>query len=115
MPPNLASLIKNIQEFSNARDWKQFHTPKNLSISLVCEAAEVVEIFRWIDRQGDAIDTITRVRLREEIGDVLICLIQLSECLNMDLIECGTEKLKKLSNKYPVSLAKGRSEKYSDL
>lgn len=105
--------IDKVLAFRDARDWKQYHTPKDLAISLSLEAAELLEIFQW-----SGSDTECRERLpemREELADVLMYAILLSDRLGLDLDEIILEKLRRNEEKYPVEKARGRKEKYTEL
>jgi NTP pyrophosphatase (non-canonical NTP hydrolase) len=112
----LEEMIRRIVEFRDARDWEQFHTPKNLAIKLSVEAAELLELFVW--RKDDEMEEVVeakRERLREELGDVLIISLLLAHDLGMDVYDLVMEKLRVDEQKYPVEKFKGRCEKYSEL
>lgn len=114
--PNLSSLLADLRKFNAERDWEQFHSPKNLATALMVEAAELAEIFQWhTQAESRKPDKATRQRLGEEIGDVMIYLINLADKLGIDPLAAAAEKLSLNQQKYPVSLAKGNSLKYSKL
>ena len=114
---DLFQLTNKIIEFRDARDWKQFHTPKNLAAALAIEAAELQEVMLW-KRDGEVRDLLSgegRERLEEEIGDVLIFALLLAQEMGIDPRDAIHRKLEKNATKYPVELSKGRSEKYTAL
>ena len=112
--------IKKIQEklkkFTNERNWEQFHTPKNISMALSVEVAELIEIFQWSNSGGleEIKDENIRKNIEEEIADIFIYLLIFSDKLNIDLNEVILKKIKKNEMKYPVNESYGSSKKYSD-
>ncbi len=107
----MKALLDKVLAFIDARDWRQFHTPRSLAISLSLESAEVLELFQWQDDLPDA----DRQRLKEELADVLIYLLLLGEKTQIDLVQAVEEKLAINAAKYPVEKSKGRATKYTDL
>lgn len=109
-------LTKHIQDFSIARDWKQFHNPKDLALSLVLESTEVLEHFQWKNGEqiGEHVKT-HKEEISEELADVATYLFQLAEDLGIDLAKAIEDKLEKSNIKYPVEKAKGNSKKYTEL
>lgn len=111
----MKELQAKIAKFVKAREWEQFHSPKNLSMALSVETSELVEHFQWLTEEEsynlppDKID-----QVREEIGDVLIYLVELSHALGIDLLEAARTKLEINKGKYPASLVRGRALKYSE-
>lgn len=103
--------MEKVIAFRDERDWKQFHNPKDLAISISLEAAELLELFQW-KREDDKVDI---ERIREELADVLMYSISLADILNLDLDDIILSKLEKNGNKYPVALSKGSAEKYNKL
>ena len=103
------STITLIRDFVSARDWDQFHTPGNLAKSVSIEAAELLECFQWSDEPRN--DDLEHVH--EEIADVLIYSIMLSNKLGFDLDEIILDKLSKNARKYPVEISRGNSKKAS--
>lgn len=103
------STINLIRDFVSARDWDQFHTPGNLAKSVSIEAAELLECFQWSDEPRN--DDLEHVH--EEIADVLIYSIMLSNKLGFDLDEIILDKLSKNARKYPVEISRGNSKKAS--
>jgi len=105
--------LKQILEFEQQRDWKQFHTAKNLAISLVLEAGEALEIFQW-SKDGD-LPAGRQTELGEELADVYYYLLLLAHEANLDIEEEFQKKMKINASKYPVGKSKGNSRKYDRL
>ena len=104
---------EQVIRFRDDRNWKQFHNPKDLAISLVLEAAELLEVFQW---SGDDLTAAGKQdKIREELADVANYCILMADRCNMDLDEIIREKLARNNEKYPVEKAYGRKEKYSEL
>jgi NTP pyrophosphatase (non-canonical NTP hydrolase) len=113
---NLKELLERVRAFNRERDWEQFHSPKNLSTALMIEAGELAEIFQWLTGEESADLPEAKMRkAREEIGDVLIYLVNLANKLGVDPIRAADEKLLKNEKKYPVDKARGSSAKYKEL
>jgi len=113
---DLCRLTKKIIGFREARDWKQFHNPKDLALSLVLEATEVLEHFQW--KNADEVELYSKTNkddIGEELADVLYWVILMSHDLDIDIIEALNNKLKKNAEKYPVSKSKGNHAKYNEL
>lgn len=107
-----------VAEFSERRDWAQFHTPKNLVMALSGEVGELTEIFQWLTpAQSSAIsdDERTRRHVEEEIADVFIYLLRLADVLDIDLEEAVRKKVEANTLKYPEDKSRGRATKYTDL
>ena len=116
MADRLSELRDEIDAFVAERDWAQFHTPKNLAMGVVIEAAELMEHFLWrTDAQSTALDFTRREQIAQEMADVLIYLVRLSRVVDVDLVAAATAKLAQNRVKYPVEKAKGRATKYVDL
>jgi NTP pyrophosphatase (non-canonical NTP hydrolase) len=116
MPDSLAELQDAIDAFVAERDWTQFHAPKNLAMGVAIEAAEIMEHFLWCSgEESSALDEAKRSEVANEIGDVLIYLIELGRSLDIDIIAAARAKLELNREKYPVAKAKGRATKYVDL
>ena len=105
--------IQKILQFRDDRDWKQFHNPKDLAISISLEAAELLEIFQWSGADLDGREKMDRIR--EELADVVNYCVLMADACGLDLDEIVQEKIRKNSEKYPVELAKGSKEKYDRL
>lgn len=113
---DIKSLQKKIRKFVNDRDWMQFHNHKDMAISLVLEATEVLEHFQWksTEEVENRVKT-NKAEIEEEIADVSIYLLELAENLNIDLKKAILKKLKKNTLKYPISKARGSNVKYNEL
>lgn len=105
----LDQLKERIQKFNDDRDWNKFHTPSNLAKSISIEANELLECFQWNDTNFNLDD------VKEELADVMNYCIQMSQVLNLDLVQIINEKMDKTEKKYPVDKAKGVSTKYTKL
>lgn len=104
-------LMKEIKAFVRERDWAQFHSPKNLSMALVSEAAEILKMFRWLNEQDSySLSEEQRRLLADEIGDVLICLTNLSEKFDIDPIEAAYSKLQRTGTGFPGDHVFGRDD-----
>ena len=103
--------IKQILEFRNVRDWKQFHLPKNLAISLALEASEVLELFQWT--KDNQLPKGSEKELKKELADVYYWLLLISHEFGVDLDDALNEKMKENEKKYPKELSKGNSIKYN--
>ena len=113
---NLEEIRLRLAEFARERNWDQFHTPKNLSMALAAEAAELLEIFQWLtDEQSKAIvNNEKEMKLvRQEIADVMIYLVRLSDKLGVDIEKAVLDKITENEKKYPVDLAKDNAIKYN--
>ena len=116
MADRLAELQSAIDAFVAERDWAQFHAPKNLAMGVAIEAAEIMEHFLWCSgEESSALDESKRAEIANEIGDVLIYLVELGRSLDIDVIAAARAKLELNREKYPVAKAKGRATKYVDL
>ena len=113
---SLADLQKTIRKFVDERDWDQFHNPKDLSISLALEAAEVMEHFQWKNTEEmrtHAVDK--KLEVGEELADVFYWVLLLANKLDIDLVSAFTKKMDKNAAKYPINKAKGSHRKYTEL
>lgn len=107
-----------LADFAAERAWEQFHTPKNLAMALSGECAELLEVFQWLTPEQSAeimSDPAGAARVREEMADVFAYLLRLSSVLGVDLEEALAAKIEINRLKYPVRLAKGRADKYTQL
>lgn len=101
MMNDIQALIKVINEFRDERDWRQYHNPKDLAISISIEAAELLEDFQWINNEQALKEN--KENIREEIADVLIYSLMLCSDLGLDVKEIIEEKIVKNGKKYPVN------------
>lgn len=110
------ALKARLKAFVKARDWEQFHSPKNLAMALSVEVAELVEKFQWLtEAQSRTLSRKDRAEVSEELADIYIYLELLSDKLGVDLLAEAKKKLRKNERKYPVKLARGRATKAKDL
>lgn len=113
---DLQELTQKIIEFRDERDWKQFHKPKDLALSVLLEAAELAEHFQWKnDKEIQQYIKKNKAKIADEVADVLNYLILLSESVGVDIMKASYIKLKKNSKKYPIKKSKGRHTKYTEL
>jgi len=116
MSAELESIKQQLRTFAKERDWDQFHSPKNFSMALIVECAELVEHFQWLtDEQSKNLSAETLDEVSLEMADVLIYLIRLADKLDVDLLETVHRKMKLNAEKYPVDKAKGIAVKYNKL
>jgi len=116
MSDSIAELTKLAIAFRDERDWKQFHNPKDMALSLVLEAAEVLELMQW--KNGRDLDehlSRNRQKLAEELSDVMFWVLAMSNDLEIDLGAAFKAKLIANARKYPIDKAKGVSTKYTEL
>ena len=108
----LGELRKCLREFAHQRDWEQFHSPKNLSMALIVEAAELVEHFQWLTpEQSHALPENIRREVELEMADVFIYLLRLADLLGVDLVEAANHKIEINAVKHPVSTVRGGADK----
>ena len=105
--------VDEVLKFRDDRDWKQFHDPKDLAISISLEASELLEIFQWSRDDVYCLDKIDKIK--EELADVMNYCILMADACNLDLDKIITDKIKLNAAKYPVDKAKGTSTKYNEL
>ncbi|HHC71320.1 MAG TPA: nucleotide pyrophosphohydrolase [Thiotrichales bacterium] len=106
----LAELQQALREFAHRRDWEQFHTPKNLVMALIVEAAELVEHFQWLTpEQADRLDEGVREEVRMEMADIFIYLLRLAERLDVDLLAAAEEKMAINEERFPVERVRGKA------
>lgn len=113
---NLEDITKKVIEFRDARDWKQFHNPKDAVISLMLEAAEVAEHFQW--KSAEEMDQYVvehKDAVAEELVDTLYWILLLAHDLNIDLPEAFEKKMAKNALKYPIDKSKGNHKKYTEI
>lgn len=106
-------LEKIVTDFRDERDWKQFHNPKDLALSLTLEASELLEVFQWSAQDLYVTEKIDKVK--EELADVLTYCFLMADATDLDVEEIVLEKLKRNNEKYPVELSKGNKAKYTEL
>tara|TARA_B100000214_G_C23773090_1_gene537708 strand:- start:292 stop:639 length:348 start_codon:yes stop_codon:yes gene_type:complete len=114
MHNSIDELQLKISDFCEKRDWNQFHTPKNLAISISIEAAELLENFQW-SKENVSLNDQQLKQISEEVADVFIYSLRLCQILGIDLVDVSNEKIIKNEVKYPINLVKGKSDKYTNL
>ncbi len=108
---NIKEIQDKLARFAEERDWNQFHSPKNLVMALTSEVGELNELFQWLTEEKS--NNVDNDEVRQEIADIFIYLLRLSDKLDIDIEEAVKEKIEINAKKYPVDLAKGNAIKYS--
>lgn len=112
---DLESVRLRLRKFAEDRDWDQFHSPKNLAMALIVEAAELVEHFQWMtEKQSHSLKEDKLKEVEEELADIQIYLIKLADKLNVDLLSATNKKIEINEKKYPPDKVKGSSKKYTE-
>ena len=112
---DLEKLTLRLRKFADDRDWNQFHSPKNLSMALAGEAGELLEHFQWITEKESANLPENKLHeVGEEIADIFIYLVRISDQLNINLFSAVENKILKNEEKYPAEKVKGSSKKYTE-
>jgi NTP pyrophosphatase (non-canonical NTP hydrolase) len=107
-PDSLEDLRRRLAGFARERDWEQFHSPKNLAMALIAEAAELVEHFQWLtETQSSRLDEDKRAAVRLELADILIYLIRTADRLDIDLIAAAHDKIAINERRFPVAEVRG--------
>lgn len=110
----IEQLQDEVRRFADARAWGKFHTPKNLAMALAVEAAELMEHFQWLTpAESAALPAARKCKVAQEIADVLIYLVRLSDVLGIDALSAAFSKLPANARKYPVARARESAVKYS--
>ncbi|QJR15263.1 nucleotide pyrophosphohydrolase [Usitatibacter palustris] len=116
MSKDLDGLRDQVRAFARARDWEQFHSPKNLAMALSAESGELLEVFQWLtEAESRALTPQARNAAAEEIADVLIYLVRIADQLGIDPIAAAREKMVLNEKKYPADKARGTNKKYTEL
>lgn len=109
------ALRDRLKTFARERDWEQFHSPKNLAMALIVEAAELLEHFQWLTlEQSESLASDKRREVELEMADIFIYLMRLCERLDVDLLKVVNEKIKMNEEKYPADKVRGSAKKYSE-
>jgi len=112
----LQKIAGELEHFAVERDWNQFHSPKNLSMALAVEAAELMQEFQWLtDEESRALAPEKKSKVKEELADVFNYLVRIADKLDIDLIGASHDKIVINGIKYPVDKAKGNAKKYTEL
>lgn len=110
----LEALIQKIRSFNKEREWDRFHSPKNLATALMIETAELTEVFQWLtEGESRELEPMDISRVEDEIGDILIYLLNLSDKLKIDPVRAAIQKIEKNEKRYPVDKAHGNAIKYT--
>jgi NTP pyrophosphatase (non-canonical NTP hydrolase) len=112
MSDPLIEMRDRLRAFAQARDWDQFHTPKNLSMALIAEAAELVEHFQWLTpEQSQSLPAEKLAEIRHELADIFIYLIRTADKLNVDLLQAANEKMRINELRYPAEKVRGSARR----
>ncbi|HOY70952.1 MAG TPA: nucleotide pyrophosphohydrolase [Methylotenera sp.] len=115
MSDSLADLRIRIDQFVAERDWAQFHTPKNLAMAMIVEAAELVEQFQWnTPEESTQLTPEKREAVSHELADTFVYLLRIAEVLNIDLIDAANQKIDLNAKKYPAEKVRGSNAKYTE-
>jgi dCTP diphosphatase len=111
----LDELRERLREFVCERDWEQFHSPKNLAMAMIVEAAELVEHFQWLtEEQSHQLSAEKQVEVEHEIADTFVYLLRLADVLGIDIIAAANAKIDLNAQKYPVEKVRGSNAKYTE-
>lgn len=113
MNDSINTLIDKIVSFRDARNWKQFHNPKDLAISISLEASELLEVFQWSGSDVSASSDKKLMKIKEELADVLIYSLLMGHDLGLDISEIIEQKIDLNNKKYPAEKAYGKADKYT--
>jgi len=114
-PDSLVQLNQKLKQFVEDRDWSQFHSPKNLAMAMIVEAAELVEHFQWSTEDESYHMSPEKLdQVGHEIADTFVYLLRLAQVLNIDLIDVANNKIALNALKYPIEKARGKNNKYTD-
>ena len=109
---SLDELKQRLRQFARERDWEQFHSPKNLSMALIVEAAELVENFQWLTQdQSKKLSPETFRKVEQEMADVFIYLVRMADLLGIDLMDAADRKIALNAKKYPAHEVRGKADK----
>ncbi|MBT67865.1 MAG: nucleotide pyrophosphohydrolase [Thiotrichales bacterium] len=111
---DITKIQNQLQKFASERDWEQFHTPKNLAMALSVEAAELVEIFQWLNPEQSKLPDKRQLELiNSEVADIAMYLLRFCDLLDVNLEDAIQTKIVKNAEKYPINLSKGNAKKYN--
>jgi len=112
---DVKEIQKELARFAEERDWDQFHSPKNLAMALSVECSELLEILQWLtEEQSRNLPQDKLIRVEEEIADIAIYVLRITDKLGIDLAKAVESKFKKNADKYPADLVRGQSKKYDE-
>jgi len=113
--PTLEQLSDEVRAFGEAREWGQYHSPRNLAMALSVEAAELLELYLWCEDAGpQPLRESRKERVADEAADILICLLNFCDKANVDLASAMRSKLKRAAVKYPAERVRGKALKYDE-
>jgi NTP pyrophosphatase (non-canonical NTP hydrolase) len=108
----LADLVQQLRHFARERDWERFHSPKNLAMALAAEAGELLEHFQWLtEAESQGLEAAARAAVTEEIADVLLYLLRLSDQLGIDPLAAAAAKIRRNAQRYPADKVRGKAGK----
>lgn len=112
---SLQALTHQLKAFAEERDWEQFHSPKNLAMALIVEAAELVEHFQWLQQsESENLSPEKHQEVAYEMADILVYLLRLAERLDIDLLDVVQQKMQINADKYPADQVRGSYKKYTE-
>jgi NTP pyrophosphatase (non-canonical NTP hydrolase) len=118
MDVSVSDLRNKVASFAHERDWEKFHKPKDIALAIAVESAELLELFQWKNNkeiQGLLNNPNYRKKIEEEIADIMIYILVLTNTLDTDLVQAVLEKIQKNTDRYPVTKARGNATKYTEL
>jgi len=111
---DLEEIRQHVVKFASERDWDQFHSPKNLTMALSVEVAELMEHFQWLsEEQSRNLDPDTLIKVAKEIADVQVYLVRLADVLKVDILQSVAIKMQENAEKYPADKVRGSAKKYN--
>jgi NTP pyrophosphatase (non-canonical NTP hydrolase) len=112
----IKNITEKIKEFRDERDWMQFHDPKNMAVSIILEASELLEHFQWkTTKEVEEYAKQNKDEIQDEIADIALYLFEMADNLGVNLLDAMKKKLEKNKKKYPIEKAKGNAKKYTEL
>ena len=112
----MKDLKEKLKKYVEERNWEQFHSPKNLAIGISVEANELLELFMWLSEdESRNLSAEQMARIREEVGDITIHLVNFCNNIGIDPVDCAHEKIELNRQKYPVEKAFGSAKKYNEI
>lgn len=112
---SLKNLQQRLADFAKQRDWDQFHSPKNLSMALIAESAELVEHFQWLTEDSSYnLNAAKKLEVSLELADILIYLVRTADKLDIDLLESTRQKIEINESRYPVDRVRGMAKRASE-
>ena len=110
----LNTLTQQLRDYADARDWQQFHSPKNLAMALSVEAAELVEIFQWLtEEESGNLTSTQRQQTEHELADIFLYLLRMADRVDVDIVDAAKKKILINEKRYPAEKVRGSSKKYT--